>query len=182
MFNPKKNNRGQILIPATIVLLLVIILGFGALAVDIGYFYNVKNELQVAADAAALAGAVALQIDEATARTEAVQYALANFAMGTAVRVSDGGVGANTLSALSDNPGNDITVGFWDTSTGIYSAVATSTTITAVQVRARRTVGSPGGGVGRLFVSIVNSVATDITATAIATAATSSLTKVRLVQ
>ena len=39
---------------------LVVLIGFAALAIDIGYFYHTKNQLQGAADAAALAGAIRL--------------------------------------------------------------------------------------------------------------------------
>jgi hypothetical protein len=44
------------------------------------------------------------------------------------------------------------------------------------------TVGSPGGGVDRLFGKILRSDQQDVSAMAIATAATSTLTKVRLVK
>jgi uncharacterized membrane protein len=87
MFNPKKN-RGQILVLA-------------ARAIDIGYFYHTKNQLQSATDASALAGAAALP-DETTARAEAVKYALMNIAAGTAVQVSKDG--SNVLSSFPLTP------------------------------------------------------------------------------
>jgi uncharacterized membrane protein len=176
MLNPIKNNRGQILVPSTITLFFVVILGFGALAVDIGYFYNVKNELQVAADAAALAGAIDLDgtnnPTQTISRNTASFYAGLNIAAGSPVLVSSDGTSVIRSS-------NDITVGFWDISTGYNAFSAGTLTINAVQVRTRRTADSPGGGVGRLFL-FFNSVATDISATAVATAVTS--THARLVQ
>ena len=50
-----------------VALALVMLLGFGAFAVDIGYLYVVRNELQNAADAGALAGAAALYNNDGTA-------------------------------------------------------------------------------------------------------------------
>jgi uncharacterized membrane protein len=176
MFNAIKNNRGQVLVIVA-VLLLFIMLGFGALAVDIGYFYHVKNELQVAADAAASAGAI--DLDGTNNPTQTISrnivslYAGLNNAAGSPVLVSSDGT-----SIIS--PGNDITVGFWDISTGYTAFSAGTLTINAVQVRTRRTADSPGGGVGKLFGRIFSSVATDISATAVATAVTS--THARLVQ
>ena len=50
-----KDERGFALV--FLGLTIVVFLGFAALAVDIGYLYAARNELQNAADAAALAGA-----------------------------------------------------------------------------------------------------------------------------
>lgn len=50
--------RGAVLVLVT--LLVIALLGFAALAVDIGHMAVVKNELQNAADAGALAGAAQL--------------------------------------------------------------------------------------------------------------------------
>ena len=49
------NQRGAVLLLAAFVL--PALLGFGALAIDIGMLYKTKTELSAAADAAALAGA-----------------------------------------------------------------------------------------------------------------------------
>jgi Flp pilus assembly protein TadG len=63
-----------------VALALVALLSFAALAVDLGYIYVVKNELQNAADSAALAGAQVLYNDAGTsvnagANDVALQYA-----------------------------------------------------------------------------------------------------------
>lgn len=47
--------RGQVLV--VVALAFVALLGFAALAVDVGYMYTVRHELQRCADAGALAGA-----------------------------------------------------------------------------------------------------------------------------
>lgn len=54
--------RGAIAI--TVAIVMFVLLGFAAFAIDFGYVYVVKNELQNAADAAALAGASVLFEDD----------------------------------------------------------------------------------------------------------------------
>jgi Flp pilus assembly protein TadG len=54
-----RSESGQVLVLVT--LSLFVLIGFVALAVDIGYLYNVRRRMQTAADAAAVAGANALQ-------------------------------------------------------------------------------------------------------------------------
>jgi Flp pilus assembly protein TadG len=55
----RRQSPGQILLLATICM--VVLLGFTALAVDIGYLYSTRRRMQTAADAAAVAGATALR-------------------------------------------------------------------------------------------------------------------------
>lgn len=57
-----EDESGQALVMVTI--LMTTLLGFSALVVDVGYMYVQKSTLQNAADAAALAGALAIQEDE----------------------------------------------------------------------------------------------------------------------
>jgi Putative Flp pilus-assembly TadE/G-like len=70
-----RGERGQIL--AIVVLALVALLGIAAFAIDVGYAYYAKRQLQSATDAAALAGAQDLPT-AATAITTATSYAAAN--------------------------------------------------------------------------------------------------------
>ena len=51
--------RGAVLVLVT--LLLPVLIGFMALAIDVGYLYSVKRKLQTVADAAALACAHQMQ-------------------------------------------------------------------------------------------------------------------------
>src|SRR3972149_4530407 len=51
----RDGNRGQMII--VFALCLLVLLGFAALAIDVGYMYSVRNDLQRSADAGALAGA-----------------------------------------------------------------------------------------------------------------------------
>lgn len=57
----KKRNRGQVLV--LVALAIIVLLGFSALAIDLGYLYTVRHELQRCADAGALAGASAFKDD-----------------------------------------------------------------------------------------------------------------------
>ena len=170
MFNPIENNRGQILIPATIILLLVIILGFGALAVDIGYFYHAKNELQVAADAAALAGALDLNntadLIQITSRRTASTYAALNTAARSTVRLySDDSNVLPDVDGVADNGINDITVGSFLASNNTYTVGITP--VNALQVKARSTIKYPYG-FPRFFGQIFNDTSQDIGAVATA--------------
>ncbi len=70
-----RGERGQIL--AIVVLALVALLGIAAFAIDVGYAYYAKRQLQSATDAAALAGAQDLPV-AATAISTATSYAAAN--------------------------------------------------------------------------------------------------------
>ena len=55
----QSGRSGQILMLATIAI--AVLLGFSALAVDVGLLYSTRRRLQTAADAAAIAGATALR-------------------------------------------------------------------------------------------------------------------------
>jgi uncharacterized membrane protein len=57
--NPYHRRSGQILVLASIGM--VVLLGFSALAVDVGLLYSARRRMQTAADAAAIAGASALR-------------------------------------------------------------------------------------------------------------------------
>ena len=70
-----RGERGQIL--PIVALALVALLGISAFAIDVGYAYYAKRQLQAATDAAALAGAQDLPT-VATAKATAATYAAAN--------------------------------------------------------------------------------------------------------
>jgi Flp pilus assembly protein TadG len=82
------NQRGQ----ATVLTLvmLVVLLGMGALVLDLGAWYRADRATQSAADAAALAGAQALPSTPATASTLAQQYVTKNGGGSAGVSVSKG--------------------------------------------------------------------------------------------
>jgi Flp pilus assembly protein TadG len=156
---------------------LIVLIGFAALAIDIGYFYHTKNQLQGAADAAALAGAVKLDgtndTTQLSARQEAWKFACKNRAAGEAVYLvtnsstncdSPPAGGLNEANNNSDR--DDIVVGYWDLSSSSFNS--TGIPVNAILVRARRTSDSPGTGVVRFFGRIFNTAKQDISAQAIA--------------
>ena len=161
MHNSFKNNRGQILV--LVAISLVVLLGFAALAIDVGYFYHTKNQLQGAADAAALAGAAKLDgtnnLIQTDARIEAIKYAALNSASGSPVHLSSDD--SNVLA--NDNGINDITVGSWVTNT--YHAGGTP--VNAVQVKARST-NKDAAGFPRIFGKIFDTTKQEIRPEAIA--------------
>ena len=67
-----RNNKGISLILIAIMLAVLII--FAALAIDISYMYFEKNQLQVAADAAALAGAARIDCDDSGTTCDLAVY------------------------------------------------------------------------------------------------------------
>src|SRR5664279_4980316 len=70
-----RGERGQVL--AIVALALVALLGISAFAIDVGYAYYAKRQLQSATDAAALAGAQDLPNGTSAVAT-ATTYAAAN--------------------------------------------------------------------------------------------------------
>jgi Flp pilus assembly protein TadG len=170
----KKNNKGIAVI--LMALMIFVLIGFVGFAIDIGYMYVAKGQLQNAADAAAVAGATLLDGTDTTtqldARTEAVTFAAANKAAGTNVSLASNNT--NTLSPVTAAGGNDITVGNWDPDTFPAEPYkAGRTPINAVQVRTRRTVSdlsSPQGQVRLFFSKVIGWGQMSASATAIATA------------
>ncbi len=83
-----RHQRGQTLV--FVALMLVVLVGFLALAVDVGNAYAERRFMQNAADAGALAGARALALDrgQAAARAEAERFALANGAVTCTVAIT----------------------------------------------------------------------------------------------
>lgn len=106
-------------IAVAVALLMPVLIGVGAFAVDISHTRLVQNRLQSAADAGALAG-VQLLGDQPAARNRAVAYALAN--------VPDG-FGGVTAAA-------DVTFGSYDPADGDFTP--SNTDVNAIRVVARR--------------------------------------------
>ena len=140
----------------------VLILALIGLALDTAFVRMTNQELQVAADAAALAGAQQLKADGTNtnyplSRQAAIDVALANVAASDGVQLS-----ANIANGTS----GDIVVGTWDR----FDRVFTPTTAgpNAVKVVARRSTGSLGGRVGLLFGGLFGTADSGIERSAIA--------------
>lgn len=148
MFKKAVNNeKGVALI--LVAISIIVLFGLGALAIDVGHLYNVKNQLQAAADAAALAGAAELDdsnvITQDKARDAAQRIAALNFAdvaSETVPALPPFSLGAQPGSpipvALNRGQTEDIEVGYWD-GTGFTPGPATApNVINAVRAHANR--------------------------------------------
>ncbi len=83
-----KSEQGATLVYFSMIL--IVLMGFVALAVDLGYFYSERRQMQNAADAAAIAGAWALCNNQAwNAESTAETYALENGAESVDVSIDE---------------------------------------------------------------------------------------------
>jgi Flp pilus assembly protein TadG len=137
-----------------VAVLIVVLLGFVALAVDIGYLMVARNELQNAADAAALAGARRMGqnyhdgVDQSTFCPENITSVAQNTAS------KNKAAGLNLAEDIS--AGNVVTsIGTWDpTKPPDQRFVKTCVYPNAVQVVAKREGGTTNGPIGTFFAPI----------------------------
>jgi Flp pilus assembly protein TadG len=155
--------KGETGVTAVLVaIMIVMLLGFAALAIDIGHLYVVRNELQNAADAGALAGAAKLYIDGATeintgANLEGYNAAKANKSEKTSVDVNwtggnEGDVqrGHWCFSSKTFTPNASTTLAdLWNASTEELDA--NTDFINAVRVRTRREATPASSFFARIF-------------------------------
>lgn len=141
--------RGVVAVQVAVVV--VVLLGFGALAVDIGFIYNSKGEMQAAVDSGALAGASAVYEGGNAYVARAREYvgmhevAFERVVEGANIRVG-------------------VTVGFWDGSARNFVPATGDEGVTpnAVRVDAERT------SVDLFFARILGHDTTDIEREAVA--------------
>jgi hypothetical protein len=144
-------HNGIVLVWVAVVLLLLI--ATTGMALDVGKIVIVAHQLQNAADAAALAGARIVKIDQAKAVQDAMEAALANAVDGQSVQLESG----------------DIVPGRYDMQTRIFTP--TTKGVNALKVTVRRSGDSAGGPVNLNFGSLFNIDTYDISRYAIAIAA-----------
>ncbi len=138
---------------------LTTLLGFSALAVDVGIMYNARVELQRTADSCALAAASELGDyvngdPLVAARNLAIDFASRN-------EVANAGVGLANQDVIFGRAEQDPV-------TGKYTFTPTDTFPNAVRVITRRTAGSPSGPIGLLFANVFGVQSADIAAQATA--------------
>jgi Flp pilus assembly protein TadG len=127
--------RGTVLI--MVVVGLVALLAFTALAIDVGYAFVVRNELQNVADAAALAGVRYMgHIYEGLTQQQQQSYVfnraeIVATTQAIALQNKAGGLGINIADA-------DIEIGKWNGETKQLYDIGNMTTPDAMRVRARR--------------------------------------------
>ncbi len=153
----KVHQRGAIAVLVAVTL--AMLLGFTALAIDVGYLFVVRNELQNAADAAALAGVGYLfpgpptpDWDRAVAKAR------------TAVSLNK-----SSNFTLSDS---QVTYGYWDMA-GVNGLQPSSKTpgaddLPAIKVTINRDIGNNGGAVRLFFASILGIPTAPVVASAVA--------------
>ncbi|HOB74710.1 MAG TPA: TadG family pilus assembly protein [Phycisphaerae bacterium] len=135
----------------------LILIGMVGLALDAGVVVLSRQQLQNAADAAALAGAAKVKLDTDEARTNAVTIGLANKVLGTQVRLD-----RNDANAAE----GDIVLGRYREDTGEFTPQTTA--VNAVKVVARRTGAVSDGPVSLVFGPLFGVDTVDLSATAIA--------------
>jgi len=160
-----KNRRGIAIVYITLALFALI--GMAALAIDVGYFYVVKSQLQNAADSAALAGVSGLKggvginpfANETTARYRAQSFAQQNKAAGTPVLLD-----LNTANATT----GDIVIGCWNKPADtMNTGCGRPNSIEVITRRSSDAVVDPSP-VGTFFGKIFNISTVNIKATAVA--------------
>lgn len=170
-----KNRRGIAVV--YLALLLFALVGIAALTIDVGYFYVVKNQLQNAADAAALAGAANLNGGSlniaafdyhSSARRTAWRIACENSAAGKVhVFLVEDSANCSSLPTNDLNNNNDkngdIVLGSWDKLNGFTPWESTNQIpISAVQVKTN------ASGLGTFFGNIFNVSQVNISSIAVA--------------
>lgn len=115
----KADAKGFVIV--TVAIVLVILLAFGALAIDVGMFYTARTAAQHAADAAALAGAFTFVVNSAatqpnTARSYAMDVALNS-------KILSGSILAGDVNIQVDVPNKRVTVDITHTERAYLAAV-----------------------------------------------------------
>lgn len=114
--NPDQR-RGVVLVMSA--LLIVVVCAMAAMAIDVGYMLLVKTQLQVAADAGALAAGNALHLTPAEVISIGEEYAAKQLAGGRNVATSEA----------------DVELGSWDSNTESFTPSATGGNAVRVTVR-----------------------------------------------
>lgn len=157
----KRVSRQQGVVTLLVALTLPVLLGAGALALDLAYLHVVRNELQNDADAAALAGAKVLY--QSTGSSPDWD--------GAAVKAHDA-IGLNRADGQPLSQGL-VQTGYWDvrqTISGLQALplVPTSNDAPALQVSVSRSDGQNQGPVRTFLAGIWAIVAKPVSATAVA--------------
>ncbi|MCY6382428.1 TadE/TadG family type IV pilus assembly protein [Hoeflea prorocentri] len=115
---------------------LPVLLGMGALAVDVGHFYKVKTELQQAADIAALTGLTTLQEEDSgpfTLYQLTPQRAAGTYTQGIIDAVNDNAPPVSKGVAVTSN---DVQFGNWNFNTQQFNSSPTAFPTNAVRITA----------------------------------------------
>ena len=136
-----QDTRGAVAV--IVAIMIVVLLSFGALALDISNAMIARNELQNVADASALAGARQLGVIYAALPqgTPYTTYVLNPAAVVTAATTAAAANHAREVASIAINPA-DIVIGVWNV--GPRTLTPGNVGVTGVQVTARRDGGANG--------------------------------------
>ncbi len=171
-----RDQQGSVL--TVLAVSMMVVVGFTGLAVDGGYLYSLRSKLQATADAAALAAATQLDVDEASVTIAAMDYA------GKNMPAADHG------TVLTNA---DVVLGHWDGDTRTFIPKGTTTepgkaclrpvpqemnpnclSLNAVKVTTRRAQAN-GNPMQLIFASVLGFDHADVVAVSIAAAKTGSM-------
>ncbi|MHC4066046.1 MAG: pilus assembly protein TadG-related protein [Planctomycetota bacterium] len=161
------SERRRAALAVTAAVFMTVLMGFAALAVDVGHLYVVKGELQRSADVAALAGASAFTDNSLheSLYGESPDYTLVT---------AEGSTRAALYAAQNPARGvvpllgtNDIVFGWYDFDDP-SAPLDVGGQPNAVQVTARFTGDSPNGPVANFFAQVMGFFSTDVSARATA--------------
>ncbi|MFH1746234.1 MAG: pilus assembly protein TadG-related protein [Planctomycetota bacterium] len=158
--NGRHGRRAAVIVQVAV--MTTVIIGFGALAIDLGTLYMARSELQRAADAAALAGASCYFTD---AQLIDDDDEMTGVALQRAQEIS---FVNTTLGAGSYLELDDVIVGTYDFVNGGDLDTSGMDPFNAVKVTVRRTAGSFNGPVGYGFARIFGREVGDVIAEATA--------------
>jgi Flp pilus assembly protein TadG len=144
--------RGSVIVLTAI--LMVVLLGFIAFAVDCGMIVTVRTQLQNAADAGARAGASSLKTSTASAQTNAQTFAQAN---------------SVATRAVSVTPAEDIELGNWNKGTRTFTPLSGAALSGSNAVRVTCRVSQARGNALKLFFAPIFGIkSSDVSAKAVA--------------
>lgn len=162
---PLENSRGAVAI--MVALTMTVLLAMGAAAIDIGHALVARNELQNAADAAALAGARTLGV----AYEGMTPAAMATYTLTGGDRTAIVAA-AQTTSALNKAAAVNVSVNAADVQIGLWNSATRTFTATANQPRSVRVAthrdGSANGPISTFLASVVGMSSVNVSAVATA--------------
>jgi Flp pilus assembly protein TadG len=166
---PFSNERGAA--AAMVAVFLMVLLAFGAAALDVGHALVARNELQNVSDAAALAGPRALgSVYEGMTPAAQQAYVLTSGDQALVEAAVQTAANANTAAGVSITiNSSDIQIGIWDQATKTLTPTANQPK--SVRVLSRRD-GSANGAISTFLASVIgmSSVSVNAVATADLTA------------
>ena len=97
-----RSHRRSAVVAVQVGVVMIVLLGFAALAVDVGYVFDMHGAMQAAVDSSSLSGAAALVNGQGAAKAEAKEYAGKNYVSRTALAPNEVTVITGLWEGLTD--------------------------------------------------------------------------------